>query len=169
MGHISHLIPSRSWLLRCRCGGFGADEASFAMGRDLYRRAQNQVKSPVGRANQAARGQELDRSPVPVPIADFLCRATPSQSQALKQSLALATVETEIPRAMREHLSAGLKTKDPSTSFIAIHDTTGKIRQADGCNVLIEQDVKKLFPRTRFFRVDGGPLTGTCPTVPVGD
>ena len=71
---------------------------------------------------------------------------------------ALGPVEVEIPGAMREHFSAGFKTKDPRTSLVAIQDTTVKIRQADGRNVLIEQNTKELFPPTRFFLMNGPPL-----------
>jgi hypothetical protein len=73
----------------------------------------------------------------------------------------IGPVEVEIPGAMREHFTTGLKTKDPGTSFIAIHDTTLDVRQADGRNVLIEQDAKILFPRMLFFLINSAPVTGT--------
>ena len=59
---------------------------------------------------------------------------------------------------MRPHFGRRVKTKDLCTSFITIHDTTVKIRQADGRNILIEQDTKKLFPWTRVFLMNRAPL-----------
>jgi hypothetical protein len=136
----------------------GFRPASVGSCHDFDRRAEDQLVLSVGKARQTVGDQETDRSPVPVPIPNFLCRATPSPSQPLDEYRALRPIEVEIPGAAREHLSTGLKTKDPSARFIAIHDATVKIRQADGCNVLIKQDTKKLFPRTRFFLMNKAPL-----------